>query len=700
MANFALPAHYRTWQFQVNVAIAAQASTLLTNALMVRSIKDALLGTGAWTDAANGAVASSGNWTVVSCCNGAGGAGSFGNNDATDRWNANTDLIWAAAGSNHSWIVLEQTGITGGPLYLYLDLNNTTGSWRLQAGWSTTLYTNGTATAAPSGANLALAGSVAVPYPTATAYAWGGSQTNVGSTIHVMKSADGKASRVIVCRNGWATGLWILDELENASAAWTAPAICNVGGGDSTGAPASDTSLVQNIFANAGNQVGLASINGNPALTLMHHEYFGGSSLVTVPTVINDMDNAWPMYRMGVYVRPNQAYANTDVTPLVNCRGYSGQIRDLWWVQSQLGEGDTMPAAATQNFVILGDTCHPWNTTVIDRNGGAAGAAVDGYEVPLVPQYEIVEPAMDFSSVLPAIASIVGAAQVYYIMQANDSVTGVRYDWTVPSTPDRAGLGYPGPNAPINITVAGVNFGSGSSVFTPLQYADCGLWLRAGVGVTQASSLVSQWLDYSPSALIFTAAGGARPTYTPTGMNGMPSIQGDGATDMMVSTAPLDLSAATGLTLFYVAKDTAAAGQVAIENDVSQPTNFTSVPNNGGAGNLNLSVTGAGGTRNNNFNGAGSDLVAPAVVCYVLDSTLTGTGQSVCYVNGTPIVRVGGAGVDCGAGYGNSLVYLFARLGVVAPWAGEFGEIILYKRALTTTERNVVTTNLRNAYGL
>jgi hypothetical protein len=232
--------------------------------------------------------------------------------------------------------------------------------------------------------------------------------------------------------------------------------VCSIGGGDSTGAPVSDTSLVQNIFANpATNFVALACINSNVALVGFHHEYFGTNSLVTVPIVANDINAAWPMYRFGCYVRPNQAYADAVATPLVNARGYTGQIRDLWWVQAQLGEGDTMPAAATKNFIVLGDTCHPWNTTVPDRNGGAAGAAVDGYEVPLVPQHEIVEHAMDADAVLPSIASVVGSPQKYYIMQANDSVTGVRYDWLSPSSPDWAGVGYPGPNAPTNVSVAG-----------------------------------------------------------------------------------------------------------------------------------------------------------------------------------------------------------------------------------------------------
>lgn len=83
-------------------------------------------------------------------------------------------------------------------------------------------------------------------------------------------------------------------------------------------------------------------------------------------------------------------------------------------------------------------------------------ANVDAYEVPLVPQYDTVEPFLEQSAVLPFVASIVGTPLIYYIMQASDSVTDVRYDWLVPSTPDWAGINYPGPNAPTFVAVAGI----------------------------------------------------------------------------------------------------------------------------------------------------------------------------------------------------------------------------------------------------
>jgi hypothetical protein len=177
-----------------------------------------------------------------------------------------------------------------------------------------------------------------------------------------MKSSDGKAFRAIVCRNGFASGLWLIDELENAPAAWTSPAICQIGGGDATLVMAS-SDLVQANLANAANQVNLACINSNPALTLLHTEYYGSTSLVTGPTVINDMASAWPMFRVGAYVRPGQAFPSS--IPIVNGRGYLGQVRDLWWMQSQLAEGDGIPAAGTRNLTVLGDLCFPWNTTAI-----------------------------------------------------------------------------------------------------------------------------------------------------------------------------------------------------------------------------------------------------------------------------------------------------------------------------------------------
>lgn len=40
-----------------------------------------------------------------------------------------------------------------------------------------------------------------------------------------------------------------------------------------------------------------------------------------------------------------------------------------------------------------------------------------------------------------------------HIMEAKDSVTGAIYNWSVSSSPDFIGTGYPGPNSPTQIAV-------------------------------------------------------------------------------------------------------------------------------------------------------------------------------------------------------------------------------------------------------
>ena len=119
----ALPALVRTWRFQVNNAMVPQGTITAMSQHTLFALKEALKGNGAWTDSAGAAAASAGNWVVNGSCDGSGGAGSFGNNDAVDRWVAQGNLIWNNSGSNHSWIVLEQAGIAAN-FQICIDLNN------------------------------------------------------------------------------------------------------------------------------------------------------------------------------------------------------------------------------------------------------------------------------------------------------------------------------------------------------------------------------------------------------------------------------------------------------------------------------------------------------------------------------------------------------------------------------------------------
>lgn len=350
MTTFTMPAHYRTWQFQKNQAIAVQASLALTNGRGLRLIKNSLTGTGSWTDKDGYSTTATGNWTVVSCSN---GAGSFGNNDNTDRWSIDTDVVWAAAGVNHSWIVLRQTGING-TYYLCIDCNTISGSdsSRISYAWSKNIFTGGTASARPTSSNEV----IHADFPLASSRNWGGPNSNVASVYHVQKSNDGKGTRVIISRNGFATGLWFFEELEYAPPGDLYPAAAHIYG-DQAGAPVA-SSLIQNNFASSTSSVSVTQRNGSyPAFCRNHLVYYANNSLVTVPTVQNDMASAWPMYRFGVYSGYNQSISATS--PNENTRGEVGIVRDMWWVQSQLSEGDFAPASGERTYVILGDLCLP-----------------------------------------------------------------------------------------------------------------------------------------------------------------------------------------------------------------------------------------------------------------------------------------------------------------------------------------------------
>jgi hypothetical protein len=43
-----------------------------------------------------------------------------------------------------------------------------------------------------------------------------------------------------------------------------------------------------------------------------------------------------------------------------------------------------------------------------------------------------------------------------YIMEAKDSITGAIYNWSVNSSPDFVGAGYPGPNLPTQIAIRSI----------------------------------------------------------------------------------------------------------------------------------------------------------------------------------------------------------------------------------------------------
>lgn len=420
-----LPSLTRTWRFQVNQAIAGGGTGTATCQLLMYAIKQSLIGSGAWTDSAGAAAAAAGNFTVDYSCDSV-TAGTKG--DGVDRWAASTNLVWAAAGVAHSWIVLAQTGI-GASFEVCIDLTNGNVEHAVIL-MSATGFTGGTTTNRPTAAD-----EVALTNPAGTSL-WGGTNAaGIASTLHVLNSTGGASSRVLVCRNGFVPVYWQFELPSEATSGWTDPAWGLVQG-DSTAAPISSLPVFANL-SNAANGYGRTSQIFGAYITAEADVLHG--VLAINQTVPNDMGASWPIYDQGIY----------SIVP--NSRGRLGKLVDSWWTCPTLVDSDTFPAGGTRNFCLFGDIVQPWNTSA-PTFGGGVSTARDGDHV-------VKRAFASSQQLLPQNggqdATTTTTGQIMYLMEAWDSVTGTQYNWLV-ATPDWAGTFYNGPNSPQNIAVAAI----------------------------------------------------------------------------------------------------------------------------------------------------------------------------------------------------------------------------------------------------
>lgn len=356
-----LPTLVRTWQFQVNQISAPQGSVLNASRHLMRMIKESFKGSGTWTDSAGAVTASTSNCTVQSSCDGSGGAGSFGNSDGVDRWVADANLIWAAAASNHSWIVLRQTGVAVN-YEVCIDLsnassNNCTIAVSFTAGFGS--LAAGTATARPTATDEQVI---------LNNTQWGSCSSDVATVLHVLKSSLGQSTRVILTRASTnasgphTTGFWIFELPGNVRAGWTNPSATMALLGEITSNTSVDTSA---LTSNAGNTWSRTAggtnfqswwaMEGETAHSVISDTY---GAINTAACVLTDVSQDFPGW-------PILLYSTT-----VNARGVNGELVDMWWGIDQTGaaniaQGRSFPATGTlRQFMQFGAFIQPWNRSV------------------------------------------------------------------------------------------------------------------------------------------------------------------------------------------------------------------------------------------------------------------------------------------------------------------------------------------------
>ncbi len=331
-----LPSLTKTWQFVPNYAVASTGTALGTNRTIIKAFKDFITTDAAeWVDNTNAATTVSNLWTVrYSCDSVAAGVA----DDGVDRWDAITDLVWANAGSAHSWIVLRNTAI-GASADLLISCESASGN-----GANITIaispsagFTGGTTTARPTATDEIVVINNA---------AWGGvANTDASVKLHMMKSTDGECWRIFCCNTGQANTSWIFGKTIafNASA-WTNRLVMYA-----QGSTAGVNTLTNALLNTAANFTG----RGVSSMTMYLAGMYYASGLANANiTTANDLSSAWPFM-------PQQLVSAT-----ASNRGFQGYVCDLWYGSASVATGSTYPATGTQHqFVQLGVSIFPWCQT-------------------------------------------------------------------------------------------------------------------------------------------------------------------------------------------------------------------------------------------------------------------------------------------------------------------------------------------------
>lgn len=304
----------KTWQLDVNNVIATAGSDDLTNAALMAAIVSAFTGF-----ALNPP-------TIKAASNGAGSVGTtFG-------------AIWATAGSNHGWVVLDF-----GTAELCIDLASATSTnthlatfvFSPSAGFS-----GGTATTRPTATDEQVLISSA---------AWGGKNgADEQHVFHSWLSSDGNCARLAIYRANVCVGLMILDTPKNQVSGWTTPAVCGWLG-NAAATPQNTAALWHSAATLKGRVTGTAAsfyMTGEAANGVLVGQSWGSA---------NSLTSEWPVGNIGLF------------TLATAKEGRHGEVNDLWWVSSGLADADTMDVdddgdtpANDRDYVVIGDFLFPW----------------------------------------------------------------------------------------------------------------------------------------------------------------------------------------------------------------------------------------------------------------------------------------------------------------------------------------------------
>jgi hypothetical protein len=236
----------------------------------------------------------------------------------------------------------------------------------------------------------------------------------------------------------------------------------------------------------------------------------------------------------------------------------------------------------------------------------------------------------------------------------------------------------------------------GAVADTPRLIPDLGLWLKGDAGITLVSGAVDVWADQSGNGRDFSApASGNRPGLTT--LNGLPCLSFDGTDDYLLGNAANGNLAqnVSGFTMIAVVRYAVSNQQRCFAASTPTANNVRCLlgvsTTQWQVGGRRLDAVGAeilsGGTVNNNF------VVHSGVLRYSVATAGT-------FINGASQVDTAflTAGNTVNTASARSIVGGGANLTNFL--SGNLAELIVYRRAITPTERQSVESYLMQKWGI
>jgi hypothetical protein len=238
---------------------------------------------------------------------------------------------------------------------------------------------------------------------------------------------------------------------------------------------------------------------------------------------------------------------------------------------------------------------------------------------------------------------------------------------------------------------------SSRSYNLPATIPDLGLWLKGDAGITLVSGAVDVWADQSGNGRDYSAPGASnRPGLTT--LNGLPVLTLDGTDDYLLgNAASLNLAqAVSGITMIAVVKYASASIQRVFGlSDSTGATNTRTLlgvsATQWQTGGRRLDADGvvvlSGGTANANF------VVQVGILRY---SVATGA----VFVNGASQVDTAFQTAGNTSNTASQRSVIGCGLNLANFLSGNLAELIVYRRAITPTERQSVESYLMQKWGI